>query len=646
MSVEAPTPPKPAPVSARTPSQFTYNHLYQLATALAYLLPLAVVGFIDQNAFFAQVEQHRLGRTRADPVVCAQWDSLIAVLYAARKYGILRMDLVALGRQKCPQLVVGHAAVYDKGSLHWRYPAENEQPDRFTSKVLLDPYRRELRKILAVLAKECPIVQKASVDELFLDLGPLIADEIKLKGWIDWNQAGDDPLPLIDIIPKDDLPGIIGEAVEPPLLEDWDDVVMALGSQLVYRLRQKLELDLQYLTSGGVARTKVVAKLAGGFHKPDNQTVVFNRALPTFLAKFRFTDIGGQGGQEGQLTLNQLGVPPDESDQMGYIRAHYDLRRLQLVLGAGAGATVWALVRGAHPEPIKHQTAVKQMVSRKNLNGRALVRTMGDAADWLEVFVGDLVNRIHELDDEHHGTGACWRPKTLLLHLNLPLPQPMIQRQTKLPVTLDLERLRAQLLAVGTRLLHTIFADAFDLGRLNHGKLPRQLWTQPGGWRQVRTGQVIGMGCGALNFVETNANFLIDNFVVPLKTSTALSALSAPAAPSATPSATASAPAPAPAAPAPPSPHAPLAPASRPDPDESEATDRARAPRYKRRKPMDIRHHFGHSQWRQVLQETGYCTRCQRAADGADHLDWHVAVDLEQRLNGAGGADGASGASG
>lgn len=648
MSVEAPgPPPSTPPVDARQPSQFTYNHLYQLRTPLAYLLPLAVVGFIDQNAFFAQVEQHRLGKSRRDPVVCAQWDSLIAVLYAARAYGISRMDLVALGKEKCPELVVGHAAVYTKGSLHWRYPPEGEAPDRFACKVLLDPYRRELRKILACLAGECPIVQKASVDELYMDMGPLIIKELEKLDWIDWNKSGDEILPSIETIPKAELPHFIGEVVEQPTLEDWDDVVMALGSQLVYKLRQKIESDLQYLTSGGVARTKLVAKLAGGFHKPDNQTVVPNKALPTFLAKFKYTDIGGQGGQEGQHTLQLLGVPPDETDQMGYIRSHYDLRRLQAVMGASAGAVVHARVRGAHHEPIKHQTAVKQMISRKNLNGKALIRTMGDAADWLEVFVGDLVNRIHELDDEHLGSGACWRPKTMLIHLNLPLPLPMIQRQTKLPVTLDLERLRAQLSAVGTRLLQTIFADAFDLLRLNGGRLVRQLWTQPGGWRSVRTGQVIGMGCGASNFVETSATLVIDNFVLAPKAvkraaSPQFSESEASAPALATPPALALlllGPSPG-ALKAPPGAPQLARAAHRGDSDRPAPSPRApRAPRYKRRKPQDIRHHFSGAssgQWRQVLQETGYCERCQQPADAAEHLDWHVAVDLQERLNGGG----------
>ena len=43
---------------------------------------------------FAQVEQIRLGLDYNKPIVCAQWNSIIAVNYPAREFGIGRMDSI------------------------------------------------------------------------------------------------------------------------------------------------------------------------------------------------------------------------------------------------------------------------------------------------------------------------------------------------------------------------------------------------------------------------------------------------------------------------------------------------------------------------------------------------------------------------
>ena len=67
------------------------------------------------KCIFAQVEQIRLNLTDQDPVVCAQWNSVIAVSYASRKFGITRMDTIASCKSKCPNVIIAHAAVYKKG---------------------------------------------------------------------------------------------------------------------------------------------------------------------------------------------------------------------------------------------------------------------------------------------------------------------------------------------------------------------------------------------------------------------------------------------------------------------------------------------------------------------------------------------------
>ncbi|CAN3479880.1 hypothetical protein DICA0_E19790 [Diutina catenulata] len=632
MSVEAPPPAHEVRLESG-PSKYTIHDLLVLANpATSYTSRLACVGFIDQNAFYAQVEQHRLQLDRKAPVVCAQWNSLIAVSYAARAYGINRMDSIDSARRKCPGLVAAHAAVYKKGESHWAYIDDGElRKQQHLYKVSLDPYRRESRKIIGVLASQCPVVQKASVDESFVDLGPMVVDELVRRGWVDLKQdagtslpdvkslvggfkegkslvggseegkggmgsggdtdkgtgdgedtnmsVGDgkdtdtgignrnnggkpsgghrdtdnggeatenggeasesggedsgtsnahtnpsknskgpnsdskpDPSgpskPLVDAHPFSR--GFIGETLQHNTVSDWDELVLLLGSQMVFRLRQLIESELGYLTSGGVAHNKVLAKLAGGFRKPDNQVVVLKATTPRFLANFKLTDIPGMGGIEGKDTVAKLSIPPTESDPIGYIRANYDLDHLRAVLSDDRAASVYDMVHGTLTQPIKTQTAVKQMLSRKNLASKAIVNTLGDAFDWLRVFVADLINRIGELDDENPHSKSVYRPKTISITLNLYSINSGMSRQTKMPLVVPLDRLRSAMESVGTRVMCDAFASVCDMEKLNHGKPTKELFKDLSQFRYVKTCDLMGMGCTVSNFVEVASDSMLD----------------------------------------------------------------------------------------------------------------------------------------
>ena len=61
-----------------------------------------------QDAFYAQVEQKRLGIPREVPCAVQQWQGLIAINYAARARGITRHMRVQEAKSKCPELQCVH----------------------------------------------------------------------------------------------------------------------------------------------------------------------------------------------------------------------------------------------------------------------------------------------------------------------------------------------------------------------------------------------------------------------------------------------------------------------------------------------------------------------------------------------------------
>lgn len=108
----------------------TYRHLH--SRNLGVKDPLRVIALCDSDAFYAACEQVRLGLDPLKPLVVQQWDSLIAVNYPARKFGISRMDKIRDAKKRCPQLEVVHVATYKEGEAE---PGYWENPDTHTHKV-------------------------------------------------------------------------------------------------------------------------------------------------------------------------------------------------------------------------------------------------------------------------------------------------------------------------------------------------------------------------------------------------------------------------------------------------------------------------------------------------------------------------------
>ena len=108
----------------------TYRHL--LASNLGVKDPLRVVALCDSDAFYAACEQMRLGIDSNKPLVVLQWESLIAVNYPARKFGISRMAKLVDAKKMCPELVVVHVATYKEGE---KEPGYWDDVDTRTHKV-------------------------------------------------------------------------------------------------------------------------------------------------------------------------------------------------------------------------------------------------------------------------------------------------------------------------------------------------------------------------------------------------------------------------------------------------------------------------------------------------------------------------------
>lgn len=478
-------------------SKYTFHDVNLLNDKTkAFTLNLSVIGHIDMNAFFAQVEQVRLNLTKDDPVVCVQWQAVIAVNYAARKYGIKRMDTLEKCKEKCPHLVLAHAAVYEKGSTSWKYL--DKLPQQGVCKVSLDPYRRESRKIFKILTSNCDFTEKASVDEGYLDLGRLVYDKATelfpqlLNG---------DPESSLPSIPSDLDLTFKGHVVRPDdetiVLRDWDDIFILLGSNIIYDIRREIYEKLEYTTSGGVSRNKNMAKLAGGFLKPDNQTVLLNSQIPYFMGKFELNEINGMGGKLGDQILSDFAVPSD-ANSIEYLSR---LSPKELVLDKCP--KLYEIVHGDNKECLRDRVEIKLMMLRKQMGSRP-IKTIYDSIDWIKTFAGDLCNRLEDLDEE---SGVLTRPKTISVSVHI--KSNSNSKQCPISVVKDLGKLKELIVTLSINLVIELVNGMFDLPRLN--KTEKLNFKNIHPFNQIEIPPVHNLGVVISNLVKVDS--AIDTFV-------------------------------------------------------------------------------------------------------------------------------------
>lgn len=374
-----------------------------------------MIAHIDLDAFYAQCEGVRLGIPGDQPLAVQQWQGLIAINYPARKFGLNRHITITEARKLCPELIMQHVATWKEGDEKWAY-----HDDAFahiaTHKVSLDPYRLESRRILACIKDVLPQpplqkVEKASVDEVFLDLSAQIHSVlIDRYPEISGPAPYDDPTEFLPRPPTTALDWTTDALIDLDSSEtedddpDWDDVAILLGSEIVRTVRAAIRERLRYTCSAGIARNKMIAKLGSAYKKPNQQTIVRNRAIQHFLGDFKFTRIRNLGGKLGDEIVSKFGT-----DQVKELLAA-PIEQLKSRLGDDTGSWVYHIIRGEDFSEVNARTQIKSMLSAKSF--RPTINTSEQAVRWLRIFVADIHSRLVEegvLENKR-------RPKTLNLH--------------------------------------------------------------------------------------------------------------------------------------------------------------------------------------------------------------------------------------
>jgi DNA polymerase eta len=399
----------------RRRSKYTYKHLSTLAHG-APTCPLRVIAHIDLDAFYAQCETVRLGLDPAKPLAVQQWQGLIAINYPARAFGLNRHVTVAEAKEKCPELICQHVATWKEGDVTWSYGDGDEAFREIASrKVSLDPYRLQSRKILATIKEFLPAdvqkVEKASIDEVFLDLsaqvhGVMLERYPELKGPPPYDDPSEPlvrpPTTALDWAADAlvDLDKEQSEEDDP----DWDDVAILIASEIVRDVRAEIYKKLHFTCSAGISKNKMLAKLGSAHKKPNSQTVIRNRAVQQFLSDFKFTKIRNLGGKLGDEIVAAF-----NTDTVAELLP-VPIEQFKKTLSEDTGSWLYNIIRGEDNSEVNPRTQIKSMLSAKSF--RPSINTLDVACKWLRIFVADIYSRLVEegvLENKR-------RPKTMNLH--------------------------------------------------------------------------------------------------------------------------------------------------------------------------------------------------------------------------------------
>jgi DNA polymerase eta len=393
-------------------SKFTYKQLHQLKS-YSPQTPLRIIAHVDLDAFYAQCETVRLGLDPSLPLAVQQWQGLIAINYPARAFGLSRHVTSTEAIKQCPDLILQHVATWKEGDEKWAYH-EDSFKNMATHKVSLDPYRMECRRILKCIKSSLPEkdqrVEKASIDEVFMDLSAqvhtiLLERYPELRGPAPY----DDPTERLPKVPTTVLDWAADALVETGEEDgedrdpDWDDVCMVIASEIVRDVRKSIKDTLGYTCSGGVAKNKMLAKLGSGYKKPNQQTVIRNRAIKHFLSDMKFTKIRMLGGKLGDEVVAMFGT--DKVKDL----VEQPLDQLKK-LGDDTGSWLYNIIRGEDNSEVNPRTQIKSMLSAKSF--RPAINSFEQGVRWLRIFVADIFSRCVEegvLENKR-------RPKTINLH--------------------------------------------------------------------------------------------------------------------------------------------------------------------------------------------------------------------------------------
>ncbi|CAM6096420.1 unnamed protein product [Calypogeia fissa] len=332
----------------------------------------SVVLHVDLDAFYAAVEQIRLGIPREKPLAVQQWRGLIAINYAARAAGITRHERADQALKKCPELILVHVeTIGEDGGI-------NDAPNRKDTKVSLERYRQASASVFSIFRRFSDVYEKASIDEAYLDV------TAKVEEMINEGRNWDHELQRLLANNEQGSPSMV--VLDGPLVpfNSYDRRMLA-GAIIADQIRACVRNELGYTCSVGIATNKLLAKIASAKNKPDRQTVIPPRAVPGLMQTIPLKKMRLLGGKLGEELTQKWGFST-AGDAQGL-----SITTLVGCFGERQGNYVWNAVRGIQADKVQAKQVPKSMLAAKSFSP---IKELSDVRKWLAILSEELSVRM------------------------------------------------------------------------------------------------------------------------------------------------------------------------------------------------------------------------------------------------------------
>ncbi|KAG8225399.1 hypothetical protein J437_LFUL004599, partial [Ladona fulva] len=344
-----------------------------------------VVALVDMDCFYVQVEERLNPEYKGKPAAVVQYNTwkgggIIAVNYEARDRGVTRFMRGDEAKEKCPEIhLISVKEVRGKADL--------------------TKYRDAGQEVLDVMCKFCKCIQRASVDEAYLDL----TDEVNKRLAEEKNPG--------DILTSISLPNtfVVGYAEDGNNDEDkrskgtaewlktlWDpdadsqSTRLVIGAAIVEEMRAAIYEETTFRCSAGISGNKVLSKLACGLHKPNRQTILPHSSVPELFSRLPVRKVRSLGGKLGASLVEELGC------KVMADLANFSESELHQRFEEKTGSYLYNLARGIEDDPVVPRLVAKSVGCCKNFSGRSALCTKADVAFWLKELASEVGERLEK----------------------------------------------------------------------------------------------------------------------------------------------------------------------------------------------------------------------------------------------------------
>lgn len=307
---------------------------------------------------------------------------IIAVNYKARDLGVTRHMREQEAKAICSELICV------------KVPSKNGKAD-------LTKYRDAGCKVARVLQTFTPLLERASVDEAYLDITENVERkmqemrenkfQLQASNFVNTHAIGFDK---IGAFVQDVTSSVDGQFDDVPE-EDRKSVAssklrLLIGSAIVNEIRKAVKNETNYDCSAGIAHNKILAKLTAGMNKPNKQTILPIESIPKLFENLAVSKVKSLGGKMGEEVCSKLNVKT-MADLLKFSE-----NQLQQHLQPRVGSWLYLMARGIDLEKVCPKFMSKSIAVSKNFRGKNEISSVTTLKHWLIELAKEIVERLEK----------------------------------------------------------------------------------------------------------------------------------------------------------------------------------------------------------------------------------------------------------